>query len=100
MSRTRVPNTDHSYFRAAERCGWTRYVAKKMIKDAQRYGKTYDHIKDNKELADFMKARQVSTRRRIKYYLGYIFVFASTSTRCYTVYKYEGVNTNESNEIR
>ena len=99
MSRTRVPNTDHAYFRAAERCGWTRYMAKRMMKDANRYGKTFIQV-DNKELAEFMKARQVSTRRRIKYYLGYIFVFASTSTRCYTVYKYEGVNPNESNETR
>lgn len=99
MSRTRVPNTDHAYFRAAERCGWTRYEAKQMMKDANRYGKTFGQIKD-KELAEFIKARRVNTRRRIKYYLGYIFVFASTSTKCYTVYKYEGANTNESNETR
>lgn len=99
MSRSRQPNTDHAYYRAAERCGWTKYVAKQMMKDAQRYGKTFVQVED-KELAEFMKARQVGTWRRIKYYLGYIFVFASTSTRCYTVYKYEGVNTNESNETR
>ncbi len=89
MSRKRQPNTDHAYFRAAERCGWTKYMAKRMMKDAQRYGKTYGQISDEK-LANFMKARQVGTNRRIKYFQGYIFVFANTSTRCYTVYKYEG----------
>ena len=40
------------------------------------------------ELWSFLKARQVGQSRRIKYYAGYIFVFASTSTRCITVYPY------------
>lgn len=89
MSRTKAPNTDHAYLRAAERCGWNKDKAKKMMKQAQLYGKTYDHIEDEK-IASFVKARQVGTKRRIKYFSGYIFVFASGSTRCYTVYKYEG----------
>lgn len=97
MSRKRVPNTNHAYFRAAERCGWTKPFAKQMMMNANRKGVTYSKM-DNPEIAEFMRARQVSTRRRIKYYLGYIFVFASTSTRCYTVYKYEGDKTDESNE--
>ena len=85
MSRTKSENTDHAYLRCAERCGWTKKKAREMIKLANRHGKTYDHI-ENKEISDFIKARQVGTCRRIKYYAGFIFVFASTSTRCYTVY--------------
>lgn len=89
MSRKRQPNTDHAYFRAAERCGWTKSKAKQMMKDASRYGKSCDILEPG-HLQDFIKVRQIGTNRRIKYFQGYIFVFASTSTRCYTVYKYEG----------
>lgn len=93
MSRTKVPNTDHAYLRAAERCGWSKTKARTMMMKASKYGKSYGQIKD-KKIADYIKARQVSTRRRIKYYCGYVFVFASTSTRCYTVYEYKGDDTN------
>lgn len=86
MSRNRVENTYHSYFRAAERFGWDKAHAKKMMKNASRYGKSCENVEPG-PLQDFMRARQVSTRRRIKYYAGYIFVFASTSTRCLTVYE-------------
>lgn len=96
--RIRVPNTDHAYYRASERLGWTRKHAKEMMKLANRYGKTFDHIKD-KEISEFVKARQVGTRRRVKYYNGYIFVFASTSTRCYTVYEYGQDRENETTRV-
>ena len=90
MSRIKTLNCDHAYFRAAERCGWNEGKARKMMKLAQRYGKLYtDKSLEDKDLIKFLKNRQINTYRRIKYYDGYIFVFASTSTRCYTVYPYE-----------
>ena len=88
MSRVRTQNTDHSYLRAAERCGWGKRKAREMMKLAQRYGKTYANL-SNGELRHFLEVRQVGQHRRIKYYNGYIFVFCSTSTRCITVYPYE-----------
>ena len=87
MSRVKTQNTDHSYFRAAERCGWGKKKARDRMKAAQRHGKMYGNLSDG-ELRSFLKARQVGQSRRIKYYAGYIFVFASTSTRCITVYPY------------
>ena len=87
MSRVKVTNTDHSYYRAAERCGWGKKKARNMMKEAQRHGKMYGNLPDS-ELWSFLMARQVGQSRRIKYYAGYIFVFASTSTRCITVYPY------------
>ena len=87
MSRVKVTNTDHSYYRAAERCGWGKKKARDMMKAAQRYGKMYGNLPDG-ELRNFLRSRQVGQYRRIKYYAGYIFVFASTSTRCITVYPY------------
>ena len=88
MSRVKAPNTDHSYYRAAERCGWSKRKAREMMKEAQRHGKTYGNLPDG-ELRNFLEARQIGQHRRIKFYAGYIFVFASTSTRCITVYPYE-----------
>lgn len=87
MSRIRTQNTDHSYYRAAERCGWGKRKARDMMKAAQRYGKMCGNLPDG-ELKHFLEIRQVGQHRRIKYYAGYIFVFASTSTRCITVYPY------------
>ena len=89
MSRTKVQNTDHAYMRAAERCGWSKRKAKDMMKAAQRFGKVYTDFPEG-ELHDFLKARHKSQHRRIKYYEGYIFIFASTSTKCITVFHYEG----------
>lgn len=85
MSRVKAPNTDHSYYRAAERCGWSRKKAREMMKEAQRRGKAYANIK-NPEISKFIAIKQGNQSRRVKYYMGYVFVFASTSTRCITVY--------------
>lgn len=95
MGKVRARNCEHAYLRAAERCGWTRKQAEEMMRLASRKGLSYSNIED-KKLKEFVKQRQVATRRRIKYYLGYIFVFASTTTRCYTVYKYEGDESDTS----
>ena len=94
--RTKAPNVDHAYLRAAQRCGWSKPKARKMMREASLYGKSFDHI-DDPEISEFVRVRQVCTRRRIRYYKGYIFVFASTSTRCYTVYKYGENDGNEEN---
>lgn len=88
MSRVRTQNTDHSYYRAAERCGWSKRKARDMMKAAQRYGKMYENLPEG-ELRAFLEQKQLCQHRRIKYYAGYIFVFCSTSTRCITVYPYE-----------
>lgn len=101
MSRIKTLNCNHAYLRAAERCGWDEIKARKMMKLAQKEGKLYYDIEDEK-LKKFLKARQINTVRRIKYYEGYVFVFASTSTRCYTVYPYEEkkeINKNDTKEI-
>lgn len=87
VSRVKATNTGHSYYRAAERCDWGKKKARDMLKAAQRYGKMHGNLPDG-ELWRFLKSRQVGQHRRIKYYAGYIFVFASTSTRCITVYPY------------
>lgn len=87
MSRVRTQNTDHSYYRAAERCGWGKRKARDMMKAAQRYGKMCDNLPEG-DLRTFLEKKQAGQHRRIKYYCGYIFVFCSTSTRCITVYPY------------
>lgn len=88
MSRIKALNCSHAYLRAAERCGWRGKQATYIMKSAQKHGLNYEQIKDNERLRKFLKNRQKHTFRRIKYYKGYIFVFASTSTKCYTVYPY------------
>jgi len=89
MSRIRTQNTDHSYYRAAERCGWGKKKARDMMKLAQRYGKMCGNLPEG-ELRTFLEQKQFGQNKRVKYYAGYIFVFCSTSTRCITVYPYEG----------
>jgi hypothetical protein len=88
MSRIKAPNTDHAYFRAAERCGWGKKKAKEMMKLAQRYGKCWQNLPPGPG-RDWLQGKQEVNRRRIKYYNGYVFVFASTSTRCITVYPHD-----------
>jgi len=95
MSRTRTQNTVHSYERAAERCGWSKRKAKEMMKLASRYGTAAGNIPPG-PIQDWVMARQVSTHRRIKLYQGYIFVFASTSTRCITVYPMPLIKNNKN----
>lgn len=85
MSRVKTQNTDHSYMRAAERCGWHRKKAREMMRLASRYGIAPGNMQPG-PIKDFLSARQDFTHRRIKLYQGYVFVFCSTSTRCITVY--------------
>jgi len=88
MSRVKTQNTDHSYIRAAERCGWSKKKAREMMRLASRYGTAAGNLQPG-PVKDFITARQECTHRRIKLYQGYVFVFASTSTKCITVYPLE-----------
>ena len=86
MSRVKSSNTDHSYLRAAERCGWYPKKAREMMKMASRYGKSVGNIEPG-PIKNYMAQKQWGNpHKRVKLYQGYIFVFASTSTRCITVY--------------
>ena len=91
MSKIKSKNSSHSYLRAIQRCEWDKFTAKRMMKNASRYGKSYQNLEDG-ELKDFLKRKQDKTNRRVKYYSGYIFVFARNSTKCITVYPYKERN--------
>lgn len=86
MSRVKTTNTDHSYYRAAERFGWGKKKAREMMKMASRYGKSYGHFSEG-PIRAFLEDKQFGNQsKRIKLYQNYVFVFCSTSTRCITVY--------------
>ena len=86
MSRVRTQNTDHSYLRAAERCGWGKRKARDMMKAASRYGVSVGNMQPGPE-RDYLERKQWGNpHKRIKFYQGYVFIFCSTSTRCITVY--------------
>jgi hypothetical protein len=101
MSRLKARNTNHAYFRAAERCGWDKKKAEQMMRYASKNGKAPYSLPPGPE-RDYLIRKQQCTHRRIKLYLGYVFVFASTSTKCFTVYPmpeeekiYEAFNIND-----
>ena len=86
MSRVRTTNTDHSYIRAAERCGWGKKKAREMMKLASRFGVSAGNLTPS-PLQEYVAKKQYGNPyKRIKLYQGYIFVFCSTSTKCITVY--------------
>ena len=86
MSRVKTTNTDHSYLRAAERCGWGKKKAREMMKQASRFGISAGNLPPGPEKNFLAKKQYGSPSKRIKLYQGYVFVFCSTSTRCITVY--------------
>lgn len=88
MARNKTKNCNHAYYRASERCGWDRKTADLMMKLASKKGLSPENLGEG-EQADLLRFRQLKTCRRIKYYKGYVFIFASTSTRCYTVYPFD-----------
>lgn len=98
MSRIKVLNCPHAYLRAAERCGWKPKEAEYIMKSAQKHGLIYTNVVGDEKLKKFLENRQKHTSRRIKYYKGYIFIFASTSTKCYTVYPYPYENERKKEE--
>lgn len=85
MGRTKTKNCNHAYYRASERCGWSKREADEMMRLASKRGISPYNLHDGK-VKDLFVFRQLKTRRRIKIYRGFVFIFASTSTRCYTVY--------------
>lgn len=85
MSRVKTQNTDHSYYRAAERCGWGKKKARDIMKRASRYGKAPGNLTPG-PVKDYLVRKQVCTNKRIKLFENHVFVFCSTSTRCITVY--------------
>ena len=86
MARIKTQNTDHSYLRAAERCGWSKRKAREMMKAASRYGMAVGNMQPSL-LRNYLAQKQWGNpHKRIKLYQNYIFVFCSTSTRCITVY--------------
>ena len=87
MSRVKAANTDHAYLRAAERIGLSKRKAAELMRSAQRQGIAPLNCPPG-PLRDYLIDKQLDNEhRRIKFYEGYIFVFASTSTKCITVYK-------------
>ena len=72
MSRNKVKNCNHAYYRASERCGWDRKTAYKMMKLASKNGLSPDNLGKG-EKADLLRFRQLKTDRRIKYYQGYVY---------------------------
>jgi len=96
MSRVKTTNTDHSYLRAAERCGWGKKKAREMMKQASRFGTSAGNMEPSPLQAYIAKKQYGNPHKRIKLYQGYIFVFASTSTKCITVYPVPDEFTGES----
>ena len=89
MSRKKTKNCNHAYYRAFERCGWDTAKTNEMIKKALKYGVSPYNYRGDDEIRELFIYRQLKTRRRIKIFAGYVFVFASTSTRCYIIYPLE-----------
>ena len=86
MGRTKTNNCNHAYYRASERFGWDKKKAEEMMRIASKKGISPFSMQEG-ALKDLYVFRQLKTKRRIRIYQGFVFIFASTSTRCYTVYK-------------
>lgn len=99
MGKHRTENTLHSYERAITRCGWNKKQAREMMLAASRRGLSPLSIEPG-ELRDFLLSRQINTNRRVKFYKGYVFVFASTSTKCFTVYPLDINSFSEEERIK
>ena len=83
MSRTKVKNSNHSYARVRERTSLSKRETVKLMKEASRYGLSAGNIPDG-PLRKYVASK--GDAKRVKYYKGYIFIFAKTSTSCITMY--------------
>jgi len=83
MARAKVKNTFHSYNRTFERLGIYKKAATKLMKEAQRYGKTAGQLPLG-PIRDYLESK--GTFKRVKLYRGIIFVFNKNSTSCLTAY--------------
>lgn len=85
MGLSKVANTKHSKVRALERTNLDHKGRTKLIKNACRHGKTWEMLKQG-SLRNYVFDKQSRSRKKIKYYNGYLFVFQKTSTACITLY--------------
>ena len=83
MSRTVVKNSNHSYERVKERTNLSKRETIKLMKEASRYGLSANNIPEG-PLRNYVASK--GNNKRVKYYKGYIFIFAKTSTSCITMY--------------
>ena len=83
MSRTRVNNSRHSYDRARDRTNLSKRAVEKLIKEASSYGVSAGSM-PNGPLRRYIASK--GDKKRVKYFKGYVFVFAKTSTSCITMY--------------
>ena len=83
MSRARVKNSAHSYDRVKERTNLSRRETIKLMKEASRYGVSAGCMKPG-PLKEYLASK--GDAKRVKYYKGYIFIFAKNSTSCITMY--------------
>ena len=83
MSRTKVKNSNHSYERVKERTNLSKRETKQLMKEASRYGLSAGNIPEG-PLRTYVASK--GDNKRVKYYKGYIFIFAKTSTSCITMY--------------
>ena len=83
MSRTKVKNSKHSYDRVKERTNLSKRETEKLMKEASRYGISAGNIPDG-PLRRYIASK--GDAKRVKYFKGYVFIFAKTSTSCITMY--------------
>ena len=74
----------HSKIRLKERTNYNHKERKQIFKDALKYGKTFNQVKDEK-IQNYMKAR--SNKCKVKLYKGYLFIYSKNSHILYTMYK-------------
>ena len=86
MSMSRVKNTQHAYDRSKERAGLTKREAQHLIKEAYLSGTAAKKLPDG-PIKDFLVNKEIRTRKRIKMYKDWVFVFCKNSTKCITMYK-------------
>ena len=83
MARAKVKNSNHSYDRVKERTNLSKRETIKLMKEASRSGVSAGCMKPG-PLREYLEKK--GDAKRVKYYKGYIFIFAKTSTSCITMY--------------
>lgn len=78
-----MKNSSHSINRARERSNLSKRKTNSLMKEASKYGLSYDHLPEG-PLREYIRKR--SYFKRVKLYKGHVFVFAKTSTACITMY--------------
>ncbi len=73
----------HSKLRLRERTDYNHKERRQLFKDALKYGKTFDQIKDEK-IKKFIKDR--TGKCKVKLYKDYVFIYSKNSHLLYTMY--------------